>query len=143
MANVRADVSLKGIKVTRATYIIDDSTITYEATVANGTSHVGKAVTLSDDNTIALAGDGVAIEGGLVSVSADGFAEVEISGGVELPAGDGATLTNGKKIVGDLGAASAKGYIREVNTATAAELGVARGRIIDNSTTTAVLVMLD
>jgi hypothetical protein len=44
--------------------------------------------------------------------------------------------------VGDL-LVSAKGYIREVATATAAELGVMGGSaIIDPSTTTAVVVNL-
>ena len=51
-------------------------------------------------------------------------------------------LTRGKKIVGDLGPASAEGYIREVNTAVAAELGVMDGKIIDPSDATAVVVRL-
>ena len=80
--------------------------------------------------------------GKLISVSADNKAVVQTRGFCTLPGGDGATLTEGKKIVGDLGAASAKGYIRDVATGTAAELGVATGSIIDADTTTAVVVKL-
>lgn len=141
MSDPRADVAFEQIGELRATYEIDDSTITYDADEANGSAQVGLAVTLSDNKTIALAADGEAIEGKLLKVESDGFAVVQVGGYMTLPAGTSASLTNGKKIVGDL-LVSAKGYIREVNTATAAELGVCRGRIIDNSTTTAVVVAL-
>lgn len=143
MSDPRDDVSLKGVNGPRGTFKIDASTITYEVGQPNGTSHAGKAVTLSGDNVVALAGDGEQVEGGLISVSSDGFCSVENHGGVVLPGGAGASLTNGKAIVGDLDGSGNKGYIREVATGTAAELGVARGRIVDNSVTTAVVVMFD
>jgi len=59
-----------------------------------------------------------------------------------LPGGDSASLTLNKKIVGAASSAPANGYIREVATATAAELGLARGFIVDAGTTTAVVVWL-
>lgn len=142
MADPRLDVKFDELHARRTTYKIDNSTITYDATKANGSDQVGLAVTLSDDETVALAGDGEAIEGKLISVESDNYCTVQVGGYCTLPAGTSASLTNGKKIVGDL-LVAAKGYIREVATATAAELGVARGRIIDNSTTTAVVVDLD
>jgi len=64
-------------------------------------------------------------------------------GNVELPAGTSAVLTPGNPIVGAL-LASAEGYIDSAAaTATAASAQAARGRIIDASVTTAVVVDLD
>lgn len=123
--------------------VADGVTITYDATQEGGSSVVGRAVTLSgDDYTISTVADGEAVLGRLVDVKADGRCTVQKSGFMPLPAGTGASLTRGKKIVGDL-LVAAEGYIREVNTAVAAELGVARGMIIDPSDTTAVVVYLE
>lgn len=142
MANPRDTVDFDGIAGDYATYEIDDSTITYDSAQANGSAQVGLAVTLSAADTVALAADGEAILGKLIKVEADDKAVVQFAGYMTLPAGTGATLTRGKKIVGDLGASSAKGYIREVATATAAELGVARGLIQNAADTSAVVVLL-
>ena len=127
------------------TYKIDNSTITYDATKANGaaTTMIDKAVTLSADDTVALAADGDAVLGKLISVDGDNKCSVRVSGFVTLPGGNGASLTRGKKIVGALNASSEKGYIREVATGTAAELGKARGIIQSSGTATAVGVLLD
>jgi hypothetical protein len=142
MTDPRLDVRFDDIKPKYVTFKIDNSTITYSATVANGSSQVGLAVTFSADNTVQLAGDGEAIIGKLLSVTKDNFCVVQVGGYMELPGGTSASLTRGKKIVGDL-LSAAEGYIREVDTTTAAELGVARGMIINNGTTTAVGVILD
>lgn len=142
MADPRAANRYNEIGALFVTYA-HDNTIVYSATAVNGSAQVGLAVSLEDDNIVTLAGDGEAIEGKLIQVEPDGFCVVQVGGYMTLPGGDSATLSNGKKIVGDLGASSAEGYIREVATGTAAELGVARGRIIDNSTTTAVVVHLE
>lgn len=142
MADPRNAVSFEGINEERVTFLIDNSTITYSATAANGSAQVGLAVALSAASTIELAGDGEEVVGKLLSVEADNKAVVQTGGFMTLPAGTGASLTVGKKIVGDLGADSAEGYIREVATGTAAELGVARGMIINAGTTTAVVVRL-
>ena len=142
MADPRAAVAYDGLDAEYATYKIDDSTITYSATANNGSAVVGRAVTMSAANTVALAADGEAIIGKLISVESDKVCRVQYEGYMTLPAGTGASLTLGKKIVGCL-LSSAKGYIREVATGTAAELGVARGYIVDAGTTTAVVVNLE
>lgn len=142
MSNQRDTVEFDGQGGVYMTFIIDNSTITYSATTAYGSAQVGKAVALSAANTIELVGDGEEVVGRLDSVDANLKARVQIAGAMKLPGGDGASLTLGKKIVGDLGASSAEGYIREVATGTAAELGVARGMILDAGTTTAVEVYL-
>ena len=143
MSDPRAAVSNVGTNYRALTFAIDDSTITYSATVAGGSSQVGLAVTLSDDDTVKLTEDGEYVLGKLIAAYPDNFATVQVGGVCELPGGDGATLTLGEKIVGALGAANAKGYIRAVATGTAAELGHARGAIHNNNTTTAVVVDLD
>lgn len=141
MSNPRDTVEFDGQGGVYMTFIIDNSTITYSATTAYGSAQVGLAVALSAANTIELAGDGEEVVGRLDSVDANLKARVQIGGAMKLPAGTGASLTVGKKIVGDL-LVSAEGYIREVATGTAAELGVARGMILDAGTTTAVEVYL-
>jgi hypothetical protein len=127
------------------TFIADNSTIVYDGTQANGapTTMIGKAVTLSADNTAALCADGDAVLGKLISVDSDGKCSVRVHGYVDLPGGASATLTRGVAVVGALGAASAKGYVRIAASATAAELVKARGLIINNGTTTAVGILLD
>ena len=142
MANPRDTVEYDGLFAEYATYKIDNSTITYSATAVNGSSQVGLAVTFSADNTVQLVGDGEFVLGKLISVDKQNKAVVQVGGFMELPGGSGATLTRGKAIVGDLGAASAEGYIREVATATAAELGVCRGFIQAPGTATATVVKL-
>lgn len=145
MPDPRNAVDFQGIGILTTTYKIDNSTITYDATKANGaaTTMIGKAVKLSAAGTVALAADGDAIEGKLLLVESDNKCTVQVGGYCDLPGGNGASLTLGKKIVGALNASSAAGYIREVATGTAAELGRCRGRIIDAGTTTAVMVSLD
>jgi len=142
MADPRLTVGFDELGAVFASFKIDNSTITYSATADGGSSAVGKAVALSAADTIELVGDGEEVVGKLVKVESDNIAVVQIKGGMHLPGGSGASLTLGKKIVGDLGAGSAEGYIREVNTAQAAELGVARGFIVDADTTTEVWVYL-
>jgi hypothetical protein len=140
MADPRNAVSFEGIGYQAATYLHDD-TIVYSAAQVNGSASVGLAVSLETAETVTLAGDGEAIEGKLIKVESDGKCVVQYGGFMTLPGGTSATLSVGKKIVGDL-LVSAEGYVREVNTATAAELGLCRGRIIDAGTTTAVVVHL-
>lgn len=141
MADPRNTVKLEGIREERATYLIDGDTITFSATAVRGSASVDLAVTLSADKTVALTADGQFVLGKLIAVESDGKAIVADEGYVTLPAGTGASVTLGKKIVGAL-LSSAKGYVREVATATAAELGVCRGAIIENDTTTALVIKL-
>jgi hypothetical protein len=141
MADPRKAVRFQEVGQKQRTYKIDNSTITYSATAANGSASVGLAVTMSADDTVALTGDADRVRGRLEQVFADGYCSVTDEGYVELPGGTGAALTRGKAIVGDL-LAAAKGYIREVDTAVAAELGKMGGEIINNGVTTAVVVKL-
>lgn len=141
MADPRATVAIDDLGVERkVTYLIDNSTITYSSSQVNGSASVGLAVTFSAAKTVALAADGESVVGQLVQVFADNTCTVKIGPRLVLPGGNGASLTLGKAIVGALNASSAKGYIREVATATAAELGRCRGIIEDAGTTTAVVV---
>lgn len=142
MSDPRSAVRFEGIGYRAETFKIDNSTIVYSATSANGSVSVGLAVRLSTDDTIELVGDGEDVLGKLIEVTKDNFAVVQTKGYCTLGGGNSAALTLGEKIVGALGAESAEGYIRVVATATAAELGHARGRIVNNDTTTAVVVDL-
>jgi hypothetical protein len=142
MSNPRNTTDYTDIDPLNVTYAIDNSTIVYSATEDNGSAQVGLAVTFSADRTVALTADGNRVVGKLIKVEADNKATVQTEGYVQLPGGASASLTVGKAIVGALGASSARGYIREVATATAAELGVCRGEIVDNDTATAVWVKL-
>lgn len=142
MTNPRNKVGYTGIRPDTETYIIDNSTITYDDTKENNSGQVGLAVTLSADNTVALAADGEFVLGKLILVESDNKCTVQVGGFVELPGGAGATLTRGAAIVGALGTGSAKGYIRAAASGTAAELTRCRGFIQANGTTTAVLVRL-
>lgn len=142
MADPRLAVGYGGIGAQYASFKIDDSTITYSATSDGGSAVVGRAVNLSAADTIKLAADGEHVLGKLIKVEKDGIATVQIGGAMTLPGGAAASLTLGKKIVGAASAVPANGYIREVATGTAAELGRCRGLILDAGTTTAVEIYL-
>lgn len=140
MSDPRNTVAFDEINYEGITYLIDNSTITYSATAANGSASVGLAVTFSADKTVALTADGNTVVGKLMQVTSDNKAVVQDDGFVTLPAGASATVTAGTAIVGALGASSAKGYIRNAASGTAAELVKCRGMIVDAGTTTAVVV---
>lgn len=126
------------------TYVIDGVTITYDGAQPNGAAAtmIGKAVSLSADGTVQLAADADAVLGKLLRVEPDGMCVVRERGHVTLPGGNGATLTRGVAIVGALGAASARGYIRIAASATAAEIVKQRGTIVANTDTANVEVLL-
>ena len=140
MSDPRNAVDFQGIRYSAETFLIDNSTITYSETVANGSAQVGFAVTLSADSTVGLVGSGEFVLGKLIKVESDNKAVVQTRGYCTLPGGTAATLTLGLKIVGDLGGVSTtdEGYIQAVST----EDTVSRGIIINNDTTTAVVVDL-
>lgn len=140
--SARDSVSNEGVDLTVESFLIDASTITYDATKNGGSAAVGKGVTLSGNDTVALTADGDGVLGRLLHVESDGVCAVATGGTFELPGGNGATLTRMSAIVGALGPSSAKGYIRAVNTAVAAELGKCRGHIRNAADTAAVVVNL-
>ncbi len=141
MGDPRKVVSYEGLFAGYATFKHDTS-IVFDSTLEGGAAQVGKAVQLTDAAKVGLTVDGSDVVGKLIKVEGDGFCTVQVEGYCTLPGGNGATLTVGKKLVGAVNAESAGGYIREVNTATAAELGLCTGKIIDASTATAVIVAL-
>ncbi len=141
MTDPRAITMLPGVQEDFATFEYDTS-IVYNATLAGGSVSIGLAVKLVSAATVGLATDGSNVEGVLVKVADDGFCTVQNLGFCTLPGGTGASLTVGKRIVGAL-LVAAPGYIREVATATAAELGLCAHTIVDASTPTAVVVELD
>lgn len=142
MADPRAATSLIGIGYEAETYA-HDATIVYSASEEGGSAQVGLAVTQEGSQTVSLVGDGENVLGKLIKVEQDGFCVVQTGGHMTLPAGDGATVTEGTKIVGDLGTGSAEGYIQSAAAATAAHHVVSRGMIEDASDTTAVVVRMD
>jgi hypothetical protein len=142
MADPRNAVDFEGIGAEYASYLIDNSTITYDATKTDGSAQVGLAVTLSAGRTVALTADASYVRGKLILVESDGKANVQVEGFMTLPGGASATLTHGTPIVGALGASSARGYIRSAASAAAAELLVAKGAIQDNTDATNVVVDL-
>jgi hypothetical protein len=144
MPNPRNVVDFEGIDAVFATFLIDNSTIVYDGTKIGGaaTTMLDKAVSLSAAGTVQLASDAEAIVGKLVLVEADNKCNVQVEGFMKLPGGASASLTRGLKIIGALGAASAKGYIREVASGTAAEINKGRGQIIDATDATQTVVNL-
>jgi hypothetical protein len=143
MADPRKTTAFDGIGFRAETFSADNSTIVWSNVVGGAAATMlNKAVTLSSARTVALCADGDAITGKLILVEPDGKCVVQTEGYCDLPGGSAASLTLDKHFVGALGAASAKGYIREVATGTAAELGKQRGQIIDAADTTAVIVKL-
>lgn len=138
----RNQVDYTDIRRDAVTYKIDQSTILFDQTKVGGSAGVGLAVAYSADDTVALAADGDHVAGKLEQVFADGFCTVVDAGFVTLPAGAAAATTRGSKIVGALGPATARGYIREVASATAAELNKGRGRIVNVAVAAAVVVEL-
>jgi hypothetical protein len=135
-------IDFEGIDGVFATYSIDNSTITYDGTKVGGAAAtmIGQAVSLSAAGTVQLASDAEALVGKLVLVEPDLKCTVQTGGYMRLPGGNGASLTRGLKVVGALGAASAKGFIREVASGTAAEINKGRGQIVDASDPTQTVV---
>lgn len=138
MANPRAVTDYEGIGYHETTHKYDSS-IVYDSTKAGGASQVGLAVSLKDDGTVGLAGDGEHVEGKLVIVERDGFCGVQDGGYTTFPGGSGATLTLGAGIMGDLDGSGNSGYIQ---AAASDQVGKAKGTIVDASTATAVVVNL-
>jgi hypothetical protein len=141
MANPRNTVAYDDIGSLTATYLIDNSTITYDVTKVGGSAQVGLAVTISANKTVALAADAQSVHGRLQVVEADNKATVQVAGYMKLPGGTSATLTPGTRVVGAL-LVAAKGYVRSVAAATLAEVVVSRGEIIDATDTANVVVKL-
>jgi hypothetical protein len=142
MPNPRKRIEYQGVLAEYVSYQIDAATITYDATKPNGSAQVGLAVMMSGQKTVALTSEGAAVVGKLILVESDGTCNVQVEGYADLPGGNGATLTPGAKIVGALGAANARGFIRAFAAATLADVAAGRGEIVDASTPARTVVKL-
>lgn len=142
MPNPRKIVKFNGIRYEAQTYKHDNS-IVFDENEPNGSAQVGKALKMTGHSTVGLTTDGSGVVGKLLKVEHDGMCSVGAGGYVPFPAGENATLTLNSKIVGDLGPDNEQGFIRSVATGTAAELGVARGMIVDASNLEEVWVRLE
>jgi hypothetical protein len=150
----RNQVDYTDIRYDAITMKADGVTITFDATQPRGAAAtmLDKAVSLSANDTVQLCADGDPVFGKLLKVEstpAGVFCTVQRWGMVTLPAGAAAVVTLGRSIVGALGAASARGYIRQTISAGAAyvqaeavEQARGRGQIVNNADTTAVVVDL-
>ena len=144
MANPRNDVRFINVKQRRETFK-HDNTIVFNDTLPGNSAQAGLAVTQIGEaaKTVSLVAAGERVAGKLELVEADGNCVVTTHGNVELPAGTGALLVAGLPIMGAL-LGAAEGYIDTVPAvATAASAQAARGRLIDATTTTKVVVDLD
>lgn len=142
MATGRHDVDFEGVDPVVLSFKIDGVTIVYNEALERGSAGIDLAVNLVSARTVQLVSDAQPVLGKLLLVTPDGFCSVQVGGGTSLPAGLAAAVTAGQRIVGALGAAAAKGYIRNQAVATLAEVAVARHTIIDPTTATAVQVLL-
>lgn len=139
----RNQVAYDGIRYDGITMKIDGVTITFDQTQANGigkAAGTGTAVTLSADDTVALTQDGNAVYGKLLKVEPGGFCTIQKWGLAAFQSNG--TITRGTKIVGAVGGGAQRGFIRSVNTAVAAELGVAKGDVVNVADAAAVWVDL-
>ncbi|KPV54851.1 hypothetical protein SE17_01165 [Kouleothrix aurantiaca] len=149
MPNPRDTVEFDGINAHYVTMKCDGSTIVYDNSKPNGSAQIGLAAAVSADKTVALTQDGDPVFGKITKVEIGNFCVVQRRGGMKLPGGNGATLTAGRRVVGALGASSARGYIRAVAAATGSYVQGTmqdalngRGEIVDASDPTAVALFL-
>ena len=143
MPNPRLVYGREGIGYRAATYAIDGVTITFSADQVNGSSVAGRAVGLvaGTAQTVELVAAGQDVLGRLDNVAADGACTVQIEGQCFLPQGNAVTVVRGDKIIGALGAASARGFIGPPSADAAGALA-GRHRVDDVTTTTAIDVYL-
>jgi hypothetical protein len=132
MANPRKLIDHLGIAPVALTFLSDGSTIAFSRTAAGGSTAVGLAVGLvaGTEDTVELVADAQAVLGRLIVVEADGACVVQVGGVAEFRAGNAVTLLRGGRLVGALGAASARGYVRPPATATPAEVNAARHTVL-------------
>lgn len=146
MANPRKIVGpLDGVGYKALTFFVDGVTIAaFDATVADGSTSAGLAVALIDgtQNTVELVAAGQEILGRLDHVESDGIAVVQVQGECKLPQGNAVDVVRGDRIVGALGAASARGYIGPADGTSGTTALRGRHQVLDDATATAISVML-
>ena len=91
----------------------DGTTIKYDITKPNRSDAVGKAFKINAAGKGELVEDGDEIDGKVIAVNDNHeFTGAYMFGGLTLPLGNGATVARGDKVVGALGASSAKGHVK-------------------------------
>lgn len=96
------------INAKEVTFVIDNSTITFDQTQKNGSAQVGKVVALTAvAKTIGLVQTNGEILGRLEKVEPDGAATVNVRGGMDLPT-DGTAITIGGGLIGGATAGTVK-----------------------------------
>ena len=131
----------------------DGDTIKYDITKPNRSDAVGKAFKIVNGKG-ELVEDGDEIDGKVISVDDDHkFTGAFMFGGLTLPLGNGATVARGNKVVGALGASSAKGHVKAApaipaSPADEATLSAAvtatlkgSGKVLEFDTTDALVAM--
>jgi hypothetical protein len=139
MPDPRNIVGFEGIDEVFVTFLTDNVTILFDATLPGRTAAatLNKAVSLSAGSTVQLTNNTDSVIGKLILVESDLKCSVQVEGCCTLPGGRAATLTLGTHIVGATGAAAARGFIR---TAVASESPLQTGQIWDATDPTAVIV---
>ena len=131
----------------------DGVTIKYDATKPNRSDAVGKAFKLVG-NKAELVEDGDEIDGKVIEVDDDHkFTGAYMFGGLRLPLGEGETVSRGDRVVGALGAGSARGHVKgapalpaspadeaALSTAVTATLK-GSGKVVESDTTHAIVAM--
>lgn len=108
--------------VVTTTFQGDGDTIKYDITKPGRSDAVGKAFKINADGKGELVADGDEIDGKVLDVDDDDkFTAAYMFGGLRFPIGDSETVGRGDKVVGALGANSAKGYVKAVADASAFE----------------------
>ena len=144
--------------VVTSSFTADGDTITYDKNAENRSAAVGKAFKVNADGKAELVADGDEIVGKVLAVDEDNvITGAYICGGLRLPLGNSATVARGNKLVGALGADSAKGFVKAVaaapeavsitdtdytttNFANLAEASEAVDSVVDELTNTATAV---
>jgi len=144
MANPRKVIVHDDIGFRGLTFLIDGSTIVWSATAKNGSASAGLAVALvaGTTMTVELVTTNQSVLGRLDNVAQDGSCTVQIEGQCYLPQATGGDVVRGGKCVGGLGPSSARGYIKEPDTTSAASALPARHLVLDDTTATAISVFL-
>ena len=107
--------------VVTSSFDADGDTIAYDKNTENRSTAVGKAFKINADGKAELVADGDEVIGKVLAVDDDDvMTGAYICGGLRLPVGDSQTVARGDRIVGALGAESAKGYVKSVPAPPAA-----------------------
>lgn len=113
-----------------------DGTLPFDATVAGGSPHAGKAVGLVANGQLGLVADGAPVAAQLLHVQRDGKATAMVTGVATLPRGAGLAPVIGGRVV-----SNGAGAVRGVAPATLADVAAGRGLVLAFDTTTVTVAL--